>query len=56
METGFYWVRVTWDHGLTYEPPEIARWDGEDWYVTGSEIPQFVKDEHVLSERLEWNS
>lgn len=43
-EVGYYWVS-------TPEEPEIAFWDGDDWWMTGLDTPTLVPGD-VLSDRL----
>lgn len=33
-EVGFYWIVAE-----AAEPWEVARWDGETWYLCGSDVP-----------------
>ena len=45
-EPGYYWIAFS-------GPPEVAMWDGESWFVIGSETSVSDADGTVLSPRLE---
>lgn len=52
-EPGFYWVSVGFfqSEGCI----EVAKWNGHEWLLAGSEMPAEANlgDVHVLSSRLE---
>ena len=45
-QPGFYWVQ------LGQNPPEIACWQGAEWWLCGNEKPWQPDAVEVLSERL----
>jgi hypothetical protein len=47
LEPGFYWVR------LGGNPPEVAHFVSEQWWVCGSQQPWPAETVEVLSTRLQ---
>ncbi len=45
-EPGYYWVILD-----EVSEPEIAHWDGDDWFPVGSGVA--IEPKAVLSERIE---
>lgn len=46
-EAGFYWIA-----GNEFSPPEIAKWDGMNWWTAGADQPIQIGPVDVLSDRL----
>lgn len=48
-EPGFYWVQSGWYYGE--QVWKVARWDGECWWLAGSELDYYHDDFLEIDER-----